>query len=77
MKIFGLLSKFKENIKQKCIFSLLFYVIFKIFLKLFEKNGVIHYTTQDDFFRELNSTIFHRFLAVCYDSVLSIFSAGQ
>jgi hypothetical protein len=33
--------------------------------------------TLHDFFRELNSTIFHRFLAAFYDSVLSFFPARQ
>jgi hypothetical protein len=35
---------------------------------------MFYYTTQHYFFRELNSTIFHRFLAVNYEFVLIVFS---
>jgi hypothetical protein len=37
----------------------------------------LNITTQHYFFRELNSTIFHRFLAVNYNSALSFFPARQ
>jgi hypothetical protein len=44
-------------------------------LKLY--NSDIDNTTQHYFFRELNSTIFHRFLVAYYDCVISFFPARQ
>jgi hypothetical protein len=40
-------------------------------------NKKIENTTQHYFFRELNSTLFHRFLTGYYDSALSFFPARQ
>jgi hypothetical protein len=45
--------------------------------KIIDFFKIIDYITQHYFFRELNSTIFHRFSAANYDSVLSLFLACQ
>jgi hypothetical protein len=48
-------------------------IIFKN--SIFFNDTLLNYTTQHDFFSDLNSTIFHRFSAANYDFVLIFFPA--